>query len=85
MTDRTCITCHHCHVVNMPERGEEQRCFRVRTMVNKIGPEKGVIHPHGIGSSVVFERDSLPEPHRVAGDKCSVEGRHWLAKAEARQ
>lgn len=75
-----CTTCHHHHIVAMPDGVEASRCFRIRTMVNKIGPEKGIVHPGVYGSSCEFERDGLPEPQRVAGDKCGPPGKHWTEK-----
>lgn len=76
MTARTCETCGHGHVIEHAAWQRAQlRCFRDRTFVS------GEIARHeNVGASVQFERDSLPEPHRAPGDKCSVEGRHWTAR-----
>jgi hypothetical protein len=70
-------------MILMPDRVprvDESRCFRIRTMVNKIGPEKGVVHPGDYGSSCEFERDGVPEPQMVPGDKCGPAGKHWVAQ-----
>lgn len=75
-----CNTCYHAHTVNMPEGIQAMRCFRVRTMKDKRGPESGIIHPGVYGSSIIAERDHLPEPHRISGDKCGPSGIHWEAK-----
>ncbi len=80
MTDRTCETCHHGHHIRVEDMGMQWRCFRTRTMRDKTGPEKGIIHPGVYGSSCIVERDCLPEPHRVPGDKCGVDGLHWIVR-----
>ena len=81
--DRPCATCHHGHEKTLLDADPvrtEWRCYRVRTMRNKINPERGVIHPGAWGSSCEFERDSLPEPQRESGDKCGPSGLHWEAR-----
>ena len=83
MTARTCETCHHGHLKTMTEADPvrtEWRCYRIRTMKDKRGPEKGIVHPGAWGSSCIAERDLLPEPQRVAGDKCGPSGTHWDAR-----
>lgn len=41
------------------------------------GGEK--LPPLGVGSDCIAETDSLPEPHRVPGDKCGKDRLHWKA------
>ena len=79
MTARTCQTRHHGHEIRIDD-AMQWRCFRIRTMRDQRGTEKGILHPGVYGSSCIVERDNIPEPHRVAGDKCGVSGVHWIAR-----
>jgi hypothetical protein len=85
MTARDCQSCHHCHKVTLhlatPVR-EELRCFRIRRHRDTRSPGKGVVHPGVEGFPVWSERDVVPEPHRVPGDKCGPDGTHWMARAK---
>lgn len=70
----TCQTCHYHRRVWICER-HDHRCFRPHTIKGRAGR-----FTYGDGVSCVRERDSLPEPQRVDGDKCGPEGKHWTMR-----
>lgn len=74
---RTCETCEHGDLVAHPTwPAPQRRCMRTRTL--RLGPP---IKAEGVGVAVELETDSVPEPHRVAGDKCGPGRRHWKEKS----
>ena len=77
MTEKTCRTCIHGRDRFMPSWNppkHDLRCFRTR-MIRGGDPQEHL----GVGASCRFETDSIPEPHRVALDKCGPERIHWEA------
>lgn len=70
---KTCDTCDHAQMVYRHEwQGERLRCMRDRIL--RLGP---IAKAMGVGTDVRAETDSIEEPHRVPGDKCGPERRHW--------
>ena len=70
-----CTTCKHAKMVfSSSWGGEKMRCMRPARF--RSGEHDN--HP-GLGRSIEFERDGLPEPHRWLGDKCDRVGRNWEA------
>ena len=79
MTFPNCETCGHSSLVQHAEWDEHKRlrCMRTRTA------RDGTLMLHErVGSNPLFERDSLPEPQRVDGDKCGPKGIHWTPAKE---
>jgi len=73
---RTCQSCGHFQKVYHSDwDGDRLRCMRDRTM-----RDGRVIRADGVGASLDFETDSVPEPQRAAGDKCGPERRHWVQR-----
>jgi hypothetical protein len=73
---RTCEGCTLSRMVFRSEwRKERLRCMRDRTL--RLGP---VAKHLDVGSDIDRETDTVPEPHRVDGDKCGPTRRHFVAK-----
>ena len=70
MTAPACNTCFH-HRLDAQDR---DRCTRIQ---HRRG---GLIQKRKDGFNCTFERDSVPEPQRVDGDKCGPTGIHWASK-----
>ncbi len=77
MTDiSTCATCHyHRNLYLQTVSRHDHRCFRPHTIKGRAGT-----FTYRDGVSCVRERDSIPEPQRVDGDRCGPDGKHWTMR-----
>lgn len=68
-----CKDCFH-HVLDETRGAVHSRCTRHHKL--KIGRLDMMAN----GWLCVFERDQIPEPQRIDGDKCSPEGIHFVRR-----
>lgn len=68
---RDCSTCTWREPQNVGGRIDD-RCMRPQTL--RTGTRR-------VNVSCVAETDSLPEPHRIDGDKCGAGRIHWSERA----